>query len=241
MADSFFNNLIDTIDKCSLPDRRKLIADYEYETFDDNYPLSLPPTFFAELLRKEKDDICRWYEIKALGEWHADEFVDLVLDVIRRPDVTLNETSLHLISATALGKMGPSVIPKIESMLDQVGIESKIALIDALGETHSVESIPLLIKMIPAASSKEFIYICSSCVKCTKAGSEALQQIYYELSPDQRIIVFDALAKYAYNDAFLHSLITKDPITVKQAVSLRTKGVLSLIGRSKNRSEWSIS
>jgi|GEM_PF-5814219 len=157
--------------------------------------------FYLGILENSSDPLCKWYAIKALGNLRFVKGISLIIEVLKEKNVDFDGTSLHLISAYSLGRIGPIALPSIKALLASSPSEAtKKAAIDSLGEIGSAESIPLLINSIKSESTEIALWAALSISKIG-LGSKDLQKVYSELSSEKRLIVIDSLVRLGDDDS----------------------------------------
>lgn len=235
MDNKFELNLIKSLEDKIGEERQKLIADYVYDTFDDDLPLSLSAFFFAEMLKIENDDVCKWYEIQAIGKWKAAEYVDMLIDILLQDDIQLGKTSLHLSASTALGRIGESSVEKLVEVWPQANSEARLSILDALGETRTETIVPFIMENIDSLNQKEFIFAVSALKKSGMDGIEKLQGIYANCEEAKRIIVLEMVisCKLEVVYEFLCSVIKQDPEIMKKTLLMNSRNVENFISEIK--------
>ena len=227
------SSIIKSMEKYKGKERQHLIADYYYETTDTDSLVKMPPSFFGELLANEEDSICKWFEIKAIGYLKADEYVDEILSIIMAPDVNFEGgSSLHLIAAKAMGDFGEIVIPKLIKAWATASGETRIALIDSLGEMRCEEAAEALESILGGLNTKEFVYASLALSKCKAKGNDILKKIFEEADRPSKLIIIDALAGSVDNDVFLNEVSVKHPDVFSDALTINSERILQFKNRT---------
>lgn len=176
---------------------------YLYET--EKYGLhSITSDVYLSMVNDDKiDPTSRWYAIKAIGEQKIDQGLQLLIGVLKKNNVTIGETSLHLIAASSIGKLGDIAIPYVTELLhcSESTIETQLAAVDALGEIRSVESIPVLIEMIKIKEFEIALWAGLSLSKIGEAATTELMNIFATLPHNKKIIVLDTLMRIEQKNA----------------------------------------
>lgn len=229
------NDYVKNMEKYSGTIRQHLVSSYYYDTFDKESFVEMPASFFAELLKNENDAICKWYEIKALGDYKAIEYKDLVISVLRSDDVKFETgSSLYAIASYALGKMGTQVN---NDLLDEWYIASesaRTAILDAFGEMRCAESAKVIESLVDQLNDNEFLSAALSLSKCDLKGNTILQALYSNSDYKRKLIIIDALARLSSNDSFINDISINEPEVYKDAMSLPTSGIVEYKKRRKS-------
>lgn len=236
MDRDYYKKLADSMNAYSGDQRQHLVSGYVFDTFDDEALTKMPAVFFAELLKNEKDNICKWYEIQAIGRLRATEYSELLVFILSEPDVRFESgTSLHLITAKSLGLMGETIIPQLEQLWNEASSQTRISIIDTLGEIGGHNAADLIEKLLPSLNRKEFANASLSLSKCGIYGYQILQKSFSLFShPDQLFCIIDALCYSSNNDDFLkHVLCTNEDLLVRVLTS-QTRGSDLLQNRINN-------
>lgn len=169
--------------------RRHLISSYVEDNLEE-----IRAVFYAELLKNEKDDICKWYEILALGDLKAIEYVDLLVDILCKPDVWVSkDTSLHLIASRSLGKMGDEAIAFLIPLLETNEEYIKVAVMDAFGEIRSEKALPYIMPIFKEEYSKVVVYAGMAITKIGDASISFIDSIFDEVIDKNKIVLLDAI------------------------------------------------
>ena len=216
-------------------ERFDLIVSYAEDTVDEAV-VRMPAEFFVELLKRESHDVCKWYEIRAIGERGDASHAEVLFDVLRAADVRFpGGSSLHSIAAGALGRIGAAVVPRALELWREAEEQTRIALIDTLGETGCDAAVEALAQICPFWSDREFVYGARAFSKCGTRGNEVLQELYGGLNDPRKLCVIDALGYDDANDGFLRSVLQDEGMLLAKALGGMTKGMRQLIGRIEAR------
>ena len=239
MDNNFYVNLAESMKKYSSSQRQHLIAGYVYDTFDDDALTKMPAVFFAELLKNEEDDICKWYEIKAIGKLKAIEYGDTLVSILTDDDVKFETgSSLHLITAKSLGLMGEVVVSKVLALWNNANVQTRLAIIDTLGETKCSVAANKLGDMLPSLNLNEFAYATLALSKCGTDGQEILKKILSDYSQQERAFcIIDALCYSSENDAFLKEILNAESDLIINVLKTKTRGACILLNRINNCEE----
>lgn len=145
---------------------------------------------------KTSSNLSKWYAIKAIGEKHIDKGIQKLIDIIKVPDVSFENTSLHLIAAYSLGKFGEQSLDNLVCLLNaDYPLYTQKAVADTLGEIKSSKAIPALIFAIQYLDDSVALWAGLSISKIG-SGAEDLIGIYSSLSETKRYIILDALMRF---------------------------------------------
>lgn len=150
--------------------------------------------FFIEAYQRLSDPICAWYALRALGDLGERAALEILLAALEKPDVEIGNSSLHRIAARSIGKLGASIAPTITESLHRASGQSLIALIDALGELRSADSIPELTSLLRSFDREVSV---TAALALAKIGTPAIDQLESTLAISDGILTFvvlDALA-----------------------------------------------
>jgi len=149
--------------------------------------------FFAEILLRESDPICKWYAIRALGDLRANQYAELLFDVLRQPDIEVGKSSLHLICARSIGLLGSQMVPYIVELLNEPNEATRLAAADTLGEIGHHSAIPSLSCCL--TSGERNLQLWAS-LSLGKIGTESIPAFIKALSSatkEEALIFLDAL------------------------------------------------
>lgn len=218
--------LVKSMRKYSGKNRQHLVMNYYYDTFDDESIVKMPAGFFGGLLKTEEDEICKWYEIKALGDYKAVEYKDLIIYVLKSEDTTFETgSSLHSIASYSLGKMGAQIIDDLLNEWPTASEAERIALIDAFGEMRCIESAKAIEKLANQFNDKEFLYATLALSKCQPEGDAILKSLYHDADNKRKLYIIDAIARSSDNDVFINDISKSDPEIFRNALSMNTNGI----------------
>jgi len=153
-------------------------------------PSSVGPGVFAMILADETDPVCRWYAVRAMGDLRAIEYSELLLHVLRQPDVVFEHSSLHLIAARSIGLLGQAMVPKIAVLLEDGHEQTRLAAVDALGELRDPAGIPTLARCLTSSSRQLRLW---SALGLAKIGSPSLSCLADAISTGDSELVFICL------------------------------------------------
>ena len=226
MDNNYYVNLAESMKKYTGEQRQHLVSGYVYDTLDDDALTKMPAAFFAELLKNEKDPVCKWYEIKAIGELKATEYIDLLVSVLSDEDVKFETgSSLHLIAANSLGKMGEVAIPSIMKLFESGADSTRLAVIDTLGESRCSAGALAIKEMLSLFNLKEFNYAMLALAKCGAKGSEVLKSIYSGgVDTEKMLCVIDAMCYSSDCDNMLKEILYTNTDLVVNVLSAKTRG-----------------
>jgi len=149
----------------------------------------------VNVIQHVADPLCKWYAIKALGELCFTKAIDVLVDVLKVDDVVFDETSIHLITAFSLGKIGEDALPCVINLLSTSdNIQTQKAAVDALGEIRSINSIPYLLHAIEFLDYQVALWAGLAIGKIGH-GSTGLIDIYDRISQEKKMIVIDSLMR----------------------------------------------
>lgn len=219
-------SFIESMGKYSGETRQHLVSNYYYDTVDDESLVKMPALFFAELLKIESDPVCKWYEIKAIGDYKAIAYKDLIISIIRSEDTSFETgSSLHSIASYSLGKMGKHVIDDLLNEWSSASEAERIAIIDAFGEMGCLESAKAIETVIDQLNDKEFSYATLALSKCGLDGDTILMSLYHDADNKRKLYIIDALARTSNNDGFINEISINDPEIFRNALSMKTNGI----------------
>lgn len=151
--------------------------------------------FFMSVLESESDPLCRWHAIKAIGDLKGIEAKKSLLSVLQEPDYEFDESSLHRICAWAIGRIGRALTHDVLRALDATTCkETRIALVDALGEIGDPGGIPALSRELASPDVQVRLW---AALSLAKIGEESLPSFSSALKEADAALVFiivDALA-----------------------------------------------
>lgn len=149
--------------------------------------------FFAEILSQETDPICKWYSIRALGDLRAREYKQLLLDVLRKPDVQVGKSSLHRMCASSIGLLGAEMIPHIVDLLSEPHEATRLAAVDTLGEIGDPSAIPTLSHYLFSNEKELQLWAALSLGKIGVPSIPALVSALSSAEEQNLLIILDAL------------------------------------------------
>lgn len=158
---------------------------------------NLENQLFINILDDEtSSDLCKWYAIKAIGEKRIDKGIEKLIDIIKAPDVSFENTSLHLIAAYSLGRFGEQALDNLIYLLgDDYPVYTQKAVADALGEIKSDKAIPALISAIQYLDDSVALWAGLSISKIG-SGVKELIKIFNSLSETKQYIILDTLMRF---------------------------------------------
>ena len=149
--------------------------------------------FFAELLRESFDPICLWYAARSLGTLQSIAHLPLLIALLRKPDVAVGQSSLHRITASSIGLIGPSALRLIAPLLHAAEKHTQLAAIDTLGEIRAPEGAPLLADCL---ASEDLDIALWAALSLSKIGPPALATLTRHMNPAtpaRTFLIIDAL------------------------------------------------
>lgn len=226
MDNNYYVNLAESMKKYTGEQRQHLVSGYVYDTLDDDALTKMPAAFFAELLKNEKDPVCKWYEIKAIGELKATEYINLLVAVLSDDDVKFETgSSLHLIAANSLGKMGEAAIPSTLELFASGSASTRLAVIDTLGESRCSAGALAIKEILSLFNLKEFNYAMLALAKCGAKGSEVLKSIYSGgVDTEKMLCVIDAMCYSSDCDDMLKEILYNNTDLAVNVLSAKTRG-----------------
>ena len=131
--------------------------------------------------------------------------------------------------------MGETIIPQLEQLWNEASSQTRISIIDTLGEIGGHNAAVLIEKLLPSLNRKEFANASLALSKCGIYGYQILQKSFSLFShPDQLFCIIDALCYSSNNDDFLkHVLCTNEDLLVRVLLS-QTRGSDLLQNRINN-------
>lgn len=149
--------------------------------------------FFAEILSRERDPICKWYAIRALGDLRANRYSGLLVDVLGQPDVEFDESSLHRICARSIGLLGFEMAPDIVDLLKESSSATRLAAADTLGEIGHPSAIPSLSRCLTSGERDLQLWAALSLGKIGVESIRALVSALSSANKEEVLILLDAL------------------------------------------------
>ena len=175
---------------------------YLYETSEYGMHSISEDLYLAILADESIDSISKWYAVKAIGELKEDKYIPVLIEVLKNQNESVGETSLHLIAARSLGKIGSAAVPFVIPLLNgDCSIETQIAAADTLGEIGSIDGIPALIEIVESKSSNIAVWACLSLSKIGIPTVKEQIRIFDSLPDEKKLIVLDSLMRIADNNA----------------------------------------
>lgn len=181
--------LIRKLDQYDISIRQNLITSYaeNIHTYDD-------PAFWGELLSNEKDSLCKWYEIRALGDLKAIVYKKLLVDLIVEPDISFDTTSLHSIIAYSLGKMkDESVIDLLLPLLESSSENIIKTVLDIFGELKSAKAIPHILPFLKKDYTSYSVYAGLALGKIGNPSVTYINNIFDGINEKNQLVLLDAL------------------------------------------------
>lgn len=186
-VDDGIKAVLATLKQAGLKERQHVIA------WCADKPQRFGAEFFSEILRAEADSICKWYAIRALGNLRANHFSELLVDVLRQPDVEIGESSLHRICARSIGLLGSKMVPRIVSLLKESSAAIRLAAVDTLGEIGHHSAIPALSLCLTLSERDIQLWAALSLGKIGVESISALVSALSSASKKEVMIFLDAL------------------------------------------------
>lgn len=175
------------LDQAGLEERQHAIA------WCADKPERFGAKFFAEILLRERDPICKWYGIRALGDLRANQYSDLLVDVLRQPDVEVSDSSLHRSCARSIGLLGPQMVPRIVELLAESSAATRMAAVDTLGEIGHPSGIPALSRCLISGERNIQLWAALSLGKIGVESIPVLASALSSASKEEAMIFLDAL------------------------------------------------
>jgi HEAT repeat protein len=145
-------------------------------------------TYFVAVLESESDPLCRWHAVKAIGDLKAIEAKGSLFSVLQQPDHEFDESSLHRICAWAIGRIGCALISDVINALEATPCkETRVALIDALGEIGDPAGIPALSRELVSPDMQVRLW---AALSLAKIGEESLPSFSCALKEADASLVF---------------------------------------------------
>lgn len=190
MNKSTIESMINNIMIYDINTRRQIIAKLSDE-LDDN----IPPLFYAKLLETEQDAVCKWYEIRALGDLKANDYVELLISQLNMENVCFDRSSIYAITAYSIGKIGEqAILPLSKLILDSE--ELSIAVMDCYGEIKSNKAIPYIETFLLKSYTKASTYAALALGKIGRDGIDKIIQIYEKCDYKTKFVLFESLLGY---------------------------------------------
>ena len=196
--------------------------------------------FFASILESEVDPLCRWYALKAIGDLKGIDAKDQLLSVLQQPDYEFDESSLHRICARAIGQIGSVLSTDIINLLKTTSSQqTRVALIDALGEIADPAAVPVLSEQLVSQTRAVKLWAALSLAKIGEVSLPVFSSALAGADAELVFIIADALAIIGTEKTLpvLLEAIDKDPETVRAYFSKgsieRTSAYTSLIKGSQ--------
>lgn len=185
-----------------------------------NDSTSLSPEFCIEAFKWEKDPFPKWYLIKAIGILRITSVINLLIDTCKSPDVKVNQTSLHLITAWSLGKIGGGAVDIVleEAKHKDVDRATLLCFVDALGEMRSSLAIELLVRCFRDSPFDIKSQTALSLSKIGRASLDVLHDLAKESNTwPERILALDAIQKigHASSRAIIHKRLKEGVLEEK--------------------------
>lgn len=155
------------------------------------------PKFFYEIIDRGWDPTCRWYAIRALGELRAKEYNKVLLDVLRQPNVTVGESSLHRICARSIALLGSDMIPDVVGLLQNPNEATRVSAVDTLGEIGHPDAIPVLSESLASGERNLQLWAALSLAKIGIESIPVLVDALHKASEQDALIILDALVRIA--------------------------------------------
>jgi len=153
--------------------------------------------FCKKALRWETDSIARWYLIRAIGILKIKAAIPHLIKICLEPEVKFKGSSLHLITAWSLGKIGENAIDLLLSALKHCKVaENQKCLVDALGEIRNPRAIDALKMAFENMDQQVKLWAALSLSKIGKASLDVLYNMFFNTRKiKERIVILDAIDK----------------------------------------------
>lgn len=221
--------LMELISQKDIDSRRRLIASLAEENRE-----VLGEDFFAELLQNEEDSISKWYEIWALGKLTSKKYIMLLINTLKKPNVSFETgSSLHAITAFALGCIGKDSLSQVHELLKDNDVNVRLAAIDTIGEIASEDSLVELSAIFKEDYSKLTVYAGLALTKIGRPSIEFIKNIYSEKSESTKYILIDSLLGIDEEEAYayLFELLKTDTDLVSRVINSGNRNSRSFIER----------
>lgn len=162
---------------------------------------TLEPEFYSRALAWEEYPLALWFLIKRAGEARIANCLSALIAICEKPNVEFESagglTSLHLIAAWSLGRVGKSCITPLLGSLKNSNTSTKIAIVDALGEIRDdrEEVLQALISSLENDPQEVALWSALSLAKLGKQSLDYLHQALFSLDKHRAIYVLDAIIK----------------------------------------------
>lgn len=182
--------------------------------------------FCLTALEKEKEPSAKWFLIKALGILRSTKAINALLKVSETPDSNFGHTTLYLITAWSLGRMGEAALYPTLQLLDRAeDILLKVFAVDALGEIGSENAIPKLEIMLKGGEDEVKLWSALALAKIGKASLPCLHKIVLSDQIDLKTFMYALDAIEKIGDVMSTPIILK---IIKEGTEERKIGVLKL-------------
>lgn len=153
--------------------------------------------FIIAALQWEKDPLAKWHLLKLAGTCSVPQAIKPTIEVLGAPDFNFANTSLHLIAAWSLGRIGQAALEPVLQAIHKADNEITVAsLADALGEIGSPKGIAPLSYLFSNHSSRVKLFAALSLSKIGVPAIPALEELARATtSAQERLLLFDALVK----------------------------------------------
>ncbi|MBM4044284.1 MAG: HEAT repeat domain-containing protein [Planctomycetes bacterium] len=184
-----------------------------------DHPEKYGVSFFANILEAEDDPLCKWHAVKAIGDLKGYEAQRQLLQVLQDPDHEFDESSLHRICAWAIGRVGSALSADVIKLLrSPVSQQTRIALIDALGEIADPVAIPVLSEQLASGIRSVRLWAALSLAKIGEPSLPVLKSALKDADAELVLIIADALSIIATEKTVpvLLDALDKDPQAVAE-------------------------
>lgn len=158
-------------------------------------PEQFGPKFFCEIITRGWDATSRWYAIRALGGLRAKQCSQVLLDVLRQPDISIGGSSLHRICARSIGLLGCEMVSDVAGLLENSDEATRVAAVDALGEIGHPSAIPALSECLLCGQRNVQLWAALSLAKIGSQSVPVLVRALARCDKEEALIVLDALTR----------------------------------------------
>lgn len=147
----------------------------------------------------ERDPVCRWYLLKSLGHSGLVIGIAKLLQIGSEPDVEVGVSSLHMIAAWSLGRIGNLATSQVLEQLEKATSENDLVfLVDSLGEIRDPKAIPALVKSMEVGAHRVRMWAALSLAKMgAEAARPMLQLLVKSGVATDRAMLIDAFSRIA--------------------------------------------
>ena len=177
------------LEQVEISERQRVVAAFAEK------PEEFCPKFFSEIVTRRWDPACTWYAIRSIGDLRAKEYGHILLDVLRQPDISTGESSLHRICARSIGLLGHEMVRDVEILLQNSREETRIAAADALGESGHPSAISALSQCLISGERNLILWAALSLAKIGIKSIPTLSDALSKVRKEEALIILDAFMK----------------------------------------------